>query len=268
MCFGGDGGAGAIAQQQRADEVARQARIKTGMDKINSIFDGSATGATGVATSYDPSKTYYYADGKAYVPATANSFFGAGNLGVTPSDLIKQGKLFTTQVKSGGFGDDYYQRQANNYSAYATPQLDRAYGLAKNDMVYALDRSGILQSKAAIDKNTELTDQFDQSRLDIANKAQDLANQSRQNVENVRSNLVTQLNATGDDQAAANGALRQAQALSQPQTAYSPLSNLFSSFSQGLSTIGSNSRNNYGGFFGSGGLSGLFSSGGSSKVVR
>lgn len=206
MCFGGDGGAGEIARQQRADEVARQARIKAGMSRIDEIF--------------------------------------------------------------GKFGDDYYARQAKAYSDYATPQLDRSYGLAKDNMIYALDRSGILQSSAAINKNKELTNEFDQSRLDIANKAQDTANQARQNVESVRGNIVNQLNATGDDAAAAAAAVRQATALNQPQTAYSPLTNLFASFSNGLQAIGSNSRNNYGGFFGGSG-SGLFAnSGGSSRVVR
>ena len=205
MCFGGDGGAGELAQQQRADEVARQNRIKAGMSRINDIF--------------------------------------------------------------GQFGDPYYQKQAQAYRDYATPQLDRAYGLTKDNLIYALDRSGILQSSAAINKNKELTNEFDQSRLDIANKAQDTANQARQNVEGVRSNIVNQLNATGDDQAAANTAIRQAQALNQPQTAYSPLTGLFASFANGLQQIGSNARNGYGGFFGNSG-GGLFSnSGGSSRVV-
>ena len=205
MCFGGDGGAGEIAKQQRADEVARQARIKAGMSKIDKIFSQ--------------------------------------------------------------FGDPYYQKQAQAYSDYATPQLDRSYKLAKDNMIYALDRSGILSSSAAIDKNKELTNEFDQSRLDIANKAQDTANQARQNIESVRGNIVNQLNATGDDAAAANTAIRQAQAMNQPQTAFSPLSNLFANFTAGLSAIGSNARNDYGGFFGGRG-GGLFSSsGGSAKVV-
>lgn len=37
MCFG-DGGAGAMARQQRADEVARQARVNAGMASIDSAF--------------------------------------------------------------------------------------------------------------------------------------------------------------------------------------------------------------------------------------
>jgi hypothetical protein len=204
MCFSGDGGAGEIARQQRADEVARQERIKSGMSRIDQIF--------------------------------------------------------------GGFNDAYYKKQGDAYSAYATPQLDRAYGDTRAQMIYALDRSGILPSSAAIKKNADLTNEFDQSRLDIANKAQTVSNDARSNVENVRGNLVNQLNATGDDSAAASAALRQATSLNQPQVNYSPLSGLFYNFAQGLQSIGSNSRNDYGGLIRSG--SGLFSSsGGSARVV-
>jgi hypothetical protein len=207
MCFGGDGGAGDIARQQRADEVARQERIKAGMARINSIFDAQ-----------------------------------------------------------GGFDDAYFAKQGKAYMDYATPQLERSYKRAKDNMIYALSRSGILQSSAAIDKNSELTGEFDQSRLDIANTAQNKSNEARQNVEGVRANIVNQLNATGDDAAAADAALRQARNLNMPQTNFSPLSNLFVNFTQGLSAIGSNARNNYGGFFGGG--RGLFSNNaGSARVV-
>lgn len=202
MCFGGDGGAGAIAEQQRADEVARQARIAAGMQRINDTFSA--------------------------------------------------------------FGDDYYKKRAQDYLDYATPQLDRQYGLAKDNMIYALDRSGILQSSAAQKKNAELSNDFDQSRIDLAGKAQDTANASRTNVENTRSTLVNQLNATGDDSAAAAAAVRQATALNQP-TGFSPLGQLFADFTSGLSAIGSNAANSYSGLISRGG--GLFSNSGSSSRV-
>lgn len=207
MCFGGDGGAGEIARSQRADEVARQARIQSGMARIASIFDGP-----------------------------------------------------------GGFGEDYYAKRAQQYSDYAVPQLDRSYGRAKDQMIFALDRSGLLRSQAGIDKNAELSGEFDQSRLDIANKAQTASSKARSDVEGTRASLVSQLNATGDDQAAANAAMRQATALNSPE-GFSPMGELFANFTQGLAAIGSNARNDYGGFSGGGG--GLFNnSSSSSRVVR
>ena len=123
-----------------------------------------------------------------------------------------------------------------------------------------------MTSSAAIKKTADLTNEFDQSRLDIANKAQTVSNDARSNVENVRANIVNQLNATGDSSAAASAALRQATTLNQPQLNFSPMTNLFANFAQGLQAIGSNARNDYGGFARGG--SSLFSnSGGSSRVV-
>lgn len=39
MCFGGGGGGDGGAAQARADEMARQARIKTGVGNINQKFE-------------------------------------------------------------------------------------------------------------------------------------------------------------------------------------------------------------------------------------
>ena len=91
---------------------------------------------------------------------------------------IKAGMSRIDQIFKG-FDDAYYKKQGDAYSAYATPQLDRSYRDAKDNMIYALDRSGILSSSAAIKKNADLTNEFDQNRLDIANKAQTVANDAR-----------------------------------------------------------------------------------------
>lgn len=209
MCFGGDNTASDIAKQTRADEVARQTRIKTGMANINAVFDGP-----------------------------------------------------------NGFNDAFYAKQGKAYSDYATPQVDHQYGLAKDQTVYALARSGLLDSLAGQNENAELSRTNDQSRIDIANQAQDEENTARSNVENTRGNIVSQLNATGDDAAASAAAVRGAQNLYQP-TGYSPLADAFASFTNGLSRVGSNAGNNYSGLINN--LPAIFASrgaGGSSTVVR
>lgn len=204
MCFPSGGGANKLAKEQRADEVARQNRIKSGMGRIDEIF--------------------------------------------------------------GGFNQDFYDGRAKAYEAYAMPQVDRAYGRTKDDLVYALARSGLLDSSAGQAKNAELGEEFDQNRVDVANRGLETANRARSDVENVRSGLVSQLNATGDDQAAAQGAIRQAQNLNEPQ-GFSPLGQLFASFAGSLSNIGSNSRNGYSGFFGRGPSFSTAGGTGSARVV-
>ena len=60
------------AARARADEEARQQRIRQGTERINSIFDGQTTG-TGAATgAFDPTKTYYNADGSVWKPGASN----------------------------------------------------------------------------------------------------------------------------------------------------------------------------------------------------
>lgn len=203
MCFsaifGGGNSDSKIAEQQRADEVARQARIKEGMSSIDSAFSG--------------------------------------------------------------FNDAYYKKRAQDYIDYATPGFEKQAGQAHDNLVYALSRTGNLDSLAAIKKNADLTEETDAQRIGIANTGLDQANTARAGVENSRGNVVAELNATGDSSAAAATALRTSQNLAQPQ-GYSPLGNLFANFASTLGSIGSNSGNNYGGFFGGGGQP-LFSSSGS-----
>ena len=212
MCFsalfgGGDNSANDIAQQQRADEVARQQRIKDGMASINNVFDNPTTGFT---------------------PA-------------------------------------FYAKQGQAYTDYATPQVQHDYGLAKDQEVYSLARSGLLDSTAGQKTNSELSYTNDKALTDIANQAQNTENAARSNVEQTRGNLVAELNASGDNAAAAAGAVRQAQNLYQP-VGFSPLGNAFQGFTSGLAAIGSNSGNNYQGFFNQ--SPSLFGGGNASTLVH
>lgn len=204
MCFGGGGGsANRIANAQRDDEVARQARIKSGMSSIDSAFSG--------------------------------------------------------------FNDGFYAKRAADYSAYAMPEVDRQAELQHKDLIYALSRTGNLDSSAAIDKNADLVAEENKQRIGVANAGLDSANQLRGQVESQRGNVVAELNATGDASAASNSALRASQNLNQP-AGFSPLGNLFNTFAQSVASIGSRAGNGYSGFLGGGG-GGLFSGGGNSQRV-
>jgi len=203
MCFG-DGGAGKLAKQQRADEDARQRRINSGMQSIDNTFSK--------------------------------------------------------------FDDAFYGKRSQDYIDYALPGVEQQASNAARALIYALGRRGNLDSSASIRKNTELTREMDEARIGVANQGLDLANRTRSDVEGIRSGLVAQLNATGNDQAAAAAAVRQAENLNMPQ-GFSPLGSLFTDFVSGLSRIGSNDRNNYAGFFGGGGSSLFRNSKGSQRLV-
>src|SRR5262249_19297897 len=76
---------------------------------------------------------------------------------------------------------------------------------------------------------------YNTNKQAVADQALGYKNQAENNVEDARANLISALNATGDASAAANDAITRAQSLSQPQ-AYTPLSNLFATFTSGLGT--------------------------------
>lgn len=82
MCFGGNDGS-EEAERARRDEEARQARIKAGTERINGIFDGTTkgAGALGADAAYNPTGTYYNADGSVWTPTAASSGGGFGGTG-------------------------------------------------------------------------------------------------------------------------------------------------------------------------------------------
>lgn len=169
-----DGGSGLIANQERADEVARQQRIQAGTDNINSMFDGQ-------------------------------------------------------------FNDDFFNKQRQNYIDYASPQLEDQYGQAQKQLVYSLARNGNLDSSARADLEGQLQKKYDLNKQQIADQGVAYGNQSRNSVEDARSQLIGMLNSTGDASGAVNSAISRAQSLSQPPS-YSTLSNLFTDFTSALGT--------------------------------
>lgn len=225
MGASGKNSASDIAEQNRRDEMARQENIRQGTTKINTIFDGtkSGTGQLSAGAAYDANGKYYKADGSQW-SGDANQF----------ATDAAAGNLFSGVTTTGGqFNDDFYKKQQQNYLAYSQPQLDKQYADAQKQLSYSLARSGNLDSSARSAKEAELKSLYDTNNASLASKALDYANTSRNSVEDARANLITQLNATGDATAAANNALSRASALSQP-TAYSPLSDLFSTFTSAI----------------------------------
>ncbi|GLO68643.1 hypothetical protein MACH17_01600 [Phaeobacter inhibens] len=92
-----------------------------------------------------------------------------------------------------------------------------------------------MEGSARAQKTSELSKLYDLESQNLADKALEHENKSRTNVENARADLVSTLNATGDASGAANSAIARSAALSQP-AAYSPLADLFTSYTSALGT--------------------------------
>lgn len=162
MCFSsGDGGAAARA---RADEEARQARVKAGMSSINETFSQ--------------------------------------------------------------FDDSFYNKRANEFSNWATPEAARQYKDANRDLIFNLARSGNLASSERARQMGIVDRERDMAAMKIADKGREYANQARQQVEQNRTDLINQTMASGDDTLAANQA-RQRVGMLSTSPAFEGLGSLF-----------------------------------------
>jgi len=148
------------------------------------------------------------------------------------SDALSGG-LYTGREQTRGFDDQFFQDRRHAYLDYATPQLEQQYGDAQRDLTFALARGGLLDSSARGSRAADLQQLYDLNTQQVSDEALNYETEARNAVEDARASLIQQLNVTGDVQGAVNAARARSQALSQPP-AFSPLANLFSSFTEGL----------------------------------
>lgn len=276
--MGGSGGNDEAKKARQAEEE-RQKRIREGTARINSIFDGQVSGAGKLRgkTAYDTKAKYYTADGsvwrpkdlpgtkattkteRVYIPSRGDDDNGGGhweervtNVAGTPgktaaeqfAEMLKGGKLFSGKETKGGFTDDFFKQQRQNYIDYATPQLETQRGDASKELAFALSRAGLTNSSVRAQKEADLKQTYDLNKQQIADQALSYETEARNSVEDARANLISTLNATGDAEGAASAAIARASALSKPQ-AYSPLSNLFADFTSALGTQAALEKANY-----------------------
>jgi len=133
------------------------------------------------------------------------------------------------------FGEPFYAKAAQDYEAYATPQMMGDYQNTKNNLTYSLARNGLLNSGAAVSKNAALQKQLGVNESDIANKAQDQSNQLRTNVASQRNQLISQVQAGAAPGQVATSAAAATAGLRAP-TALPPVGNMFSDWANSYLT--------------------------------
>lgn len=162
MCMSSsDGGA---ADRARADEVAREERIRTGVSNVNSKF--------------------------------------------------------------GEFDDSFYSKRSQDYKDFSAPDVARQYKDAQSGILYGLARSGNLASSERARQLGVVNRERDLANMRVTDKATEYANQARSNVEQNRTDLINQVQATGDANLAANQAQMRAASI-RPSPAFEGLGSLF-----------------------------------------
>jgi hypothetical protein len=164
------------------------------------------------------------------------------------------------------FDDGFFNQRAQNYTDYATPQLNNQYDKARRDLVYALADSGLTRSTAAATPLGELERRYGEQRLQIADQARNYADEARSGIARARDGLIGTLNQTADIGQTVQSTMQQIPVLS-AVPAYNPLGQVFSDLGTtvGLARNAAYARQNAGG-----GGARLFSSssgGGSGRVV-
>jgi hypothetical protein len=127
----------------------------------------------------------------------------------------------------GGYNDAYYKDFENKYLDMAKPDIDRQEKLAREKVLFGLARTGQTKGSAAARAYGDVADTRAQADLQAADQARTASNGLRNDVENQRTALVQQLNASADAASAGANARNSAASLTRPPT-YSPISNIFS----------------------------------------
>lgn len=146
---------------------------------------------------------------------------------------IKSGSEAVTN-QFNQFDDAFYGKREQAYMGYYQPQLDDKFADARKQLTYAFARAGTLNSTAAADKNADLTKQYGTQLAAIQSKAQGEADNLRTQVQGSKSSIISQLNATGDADAASNAALASTKQMYNSVPSYNPLGDIFAGIATGI----------------------------------
>lgn len=226
------------AEEARRKEKERQARIDQGLTGIKQAFEGGPVMATReVAT---PATTKWVTDPgrvtKVWVPNTGGGAVGAGHWQTTQAGggrhkvVVPAGtktEEYDTGQRTGGFGEDFYDRFRQGMTDYYMPQVGQKYGEAKDETTYGLARAGTLRSSAAINEAAKLAEQNRLNRAEVLAQADSGAADIRSRVAAERAKAENQLYATENPEVATNQALAAVRNITLDQPDLSPLGEIF-----------------------------------------
>lgn len=246
----------------RAEETARQARISEGMRQIAAIFDGGE-----FAPALDPLEAVQVTEieNPAYAEALAQQRTqgvrpehsdGRHGGGLSPETFGPLPPRLIPSVPGATVGDfvipDNIRRGETQTFAglqpvldqrraalegFLVPQLDKQFGDAKDDLTFALARSGQLTSSTAGTRQGDLSEAFALNRADIDSQIQGDVSSTRNRINQQRQSLEAALRASGDQTATTNNALATATTFRQETPSLSPLGNLFGGLATGIGAV-------------------------------
>jgi len=154
-----------------------------------------------------------------------------------------------------GFGDDFYKNRKTAFLDFYQPQLNDQFKDARDQVTFALARNGTLNSTIAADEAAKLGKKYSLETGSLVSRAEGDASALRSNIENQKSAIKSQLNATGDVASATNDALARTKMIYEDRPDYSPLGDIFGGVGDAIGNYSAATRNRqlYDAYFGNSG---------------
>lgn len=149
----------------------------------------------------------------------------------------RQGRIATGMARIGEVFsgiDPLVGQRREAMEGFYLPQLDDKFSDAKDDLTFALARSGQLTSSTAGDRQADLGEAFALQRAQIEGDINSDISGFRTNINNQRSALEAGLRASGDATAASNAALAAQTAFVEDAPTLNPIGDVFYGLAQGI----------------------------------
>jgi hypothetical protein len=148
---------------------------------------------------------------------------------------ITEGTARVRGMFQSQFTPEFYDKVKSDYLAFYKPQMEHQYEDQQRSLVYALARSGLSNSSVRGDKFGDLQEQYDIQKVQLADRANQAANQRREQVQEALESTLGQLQSSADVGGAQQNAANYSKILTE-QSAYSPLGQVFQDATAGLAT--------------------------------
>lgn len=252
------GGGSGAADRANAMEAERRAQVQAAVNAINDIFDPKAyKQGVGVATTFDPNKTYYNKDGSIFDAQTNFSLPTTGNLRynlmdqivrmrdqyANPWDMdkinkaIANGELYTSveTVQPENTREKLYDEQQKAVYELNAKSVNDQYTDAERTNRFALARNGLLGGSSDIESNARLQEKTNEGLVQAQALGQQAASDLRTADEQSKQSLISMAQAgidTGTAQQMATAQLNSNAQSALGQRGGATIGNLFDNLGQ------------------------------------
>lgn len=150
----------------------------------------------------------------------------AQGLAFNPATGQWEGSRRVQTGTTGGYDDAFFGDISKRYTDYYNPQLEDQYTKAREQLQMTLAKQGIMNSSAGQGRFSDLMGEYNRQQQQLTNRGMGEAQKARGDVENLRGDLLSQVESGMGAENAAAIARNRMSAMSQPKQ-YDPLGDIF-----------------------------------------